>query len=605
MERTSLISYEGGQSPSTRGMERRALTTGEMENRRTLTTGGMERRSLTSLAGAPFGRLELGGIVESALEPGCTQYFVCDVPLALFGPSAVLTVELERESGDPLLMLSRDCVPTCDPLRVPIVDATCWDERAFDASLELHRVELALQQKPQPPRRPGRVQATARGFVVGVFNFYGVRHESAHFTLRADVLGAPSHSAAEDGDGLLAGPASPFPFTSAASSPAPSARSGRRLEGASRATRLLVLARPRESVEAQARRALKMSSREALELNEGPRTRDSGGRAQPSARSVMEGSLRALLHAHERLKQRQLSRALLSLLELQHTLVLGRALAVWLSAAVVDGDGARIAARAGALFRRGRLARAVDCTLAVVAAAALRRWRDGAIHLTHSQAAREAGAERERAREERERAREEEREERLLDQKLAARLKGTLAAARAARVRGVLLGWSARGVGCALGRWRAAAACVPQPAQPPPAPPAKLPPSESIPRPSLDVYAAGLQLHAARTRALQAAMRLLAAAEREGYRAAWSVWLRTVCRRTDEPRRGLESELRRERATRKRLESELIAAQAQVQAVQIATARTDAWLRGERQHLERQAAELCSLVASSGLAVRA
>jgi hypothetical protein len=41
-----------------------------------------------------------------------------------------------------------------------------------------------------------------------------------------------------------------------------------------------------------------------------------------------------------------------------------------------------------------------------------------------------------------------------------------------------------------------------------------------------------------------------------------------------------------------RLETELIAAQAQVQAMRVATARTDEWLRSERATLESQATQL-------------
>ena len=322
-------------------------------------------RPFTSVAGAPFSRLALGVPLESRLEPGCTQHFVCDVPLRLFGPGRALSVELERESGDPVLMGSRDHVPTCDPLRVPIVDAHAWDERAFEQSLELHALTFALGDSSDrdderarwdacgelvggeqhesawvgpstPPSAycalPIASASACRSFVVGVFNLSGARPEPCRFVLRAQLDGE------EGGAGDVGSGGPPAARVDVRARSPRSARGAQRRAwmvaqpgaqrdaGGRRASRLRALAHPRHPVESIARLAL---------ADDAHRRAHGDARDPATARAprvALDAALRSLLHAHERLKLRFLSHSLLAALRLADTLRAAAALGAWAAA---------------------------------------------------------------------------------------------------------------------------------------------------------------------------------------------------------------------------------------------------------------------------------
>lgn len=278
------------------------------------------RRPLASTAGLEYVKLDLGVPMTSAVAPGQTQVFVCDLDDILRDSRfAALTIELERESGDPVLMASRNAVPSCDPLRTTIVDAHAWDERAFDSNLAVHRVRLAAEQLAEHDR-----------VIVGVFNFYGVVSETARVILRADVESLVAHDVGEIAPppnprmASTAGPAHTPPVAMPSSAARASRTDPRRLEGRGRyphgsasvprgdgmdgaqaaLDRRAALAQPRATIADEVRAVL--ARRQAV-ANSG-RSADH----EWAAHERPEVLLRGLLHQYERLKAVALRRALLS-----------------------------------------------------------------------------------------------------------------------------------------------------------------------------------------------------------------------------------------------------------------------------------------------------
>lgn len=259
-------------------------------------------------------RLSLGVPVRSAVEPGCTQYFALDASPRADGE---LLVQLDRESGDPVLMASTGDVPSCDPLRDPIVHAHVWDEMAFNASLSVHRVRL--QPLPSAKSSRGRV-------AIGVYNFYGVKREALRFVIRADLVGTSrTATAAERGVQHQA----PRRVRARSSSPLPgSKRASSREVPASRSS----LARADAST-LQDATAIERAVARALRRKDGV---NEAGTLEWYGSDRPEVLLRGLLHQHHRLKKRFLSRALLNVIHALLQLLMRDAMHRWQSQVAVD-----------------------------------------------------------------------------------------------------------------------------------------------------------------------------------------------------------------------------------------------------------------------------